>query len=263
MKKLRRHWPLISVVCLGVVLTGTFWLSGSRSSEVQAQVPPEPVALTAVERDLITGVMDESHLDRDALIALNLSAVQAADIMETCRTWCLAQQATLATHNTTIAAKVLALRNIKAAIRQGPPNPEHAQQLATAQSELATARAAYASTINALATSVSSELSASQRTTWDAIKQGLGQTMPIRMLALTAQQRTDLSRALRRHKWRMAAASTTDEQSAALTAHNTALSGILTPEQQQVISSFNSNYADTSAVIAGAVADELPLPSAS
>ncbi len=95
-------------------------------------------------------------------------------------------------------------------------------------------------------------LSDSQQTTWTAIQSGWGQSMPLRMLSLTDQQRIDLSRAQRHYRYRHAAASTDEERSTAVTTRESDLSQILTVDQQAVLSAYDGYYGNASQAVATA-----------
>ena len=90
-----------------------------------------------------------------------------------------------------------------------------------------------------------------QNATWTAIKSGWGQQMPFRMLALSDQQRQDLSKAKRTYRRQRASASSGEERNAARTTWQAALAGILTTDQKTIVSSYESNYDSASANVAG------------
>ena len=72
------------------------------------------------------------------------------------------------------------------------------------------------------------------------------------MLDLDNEQRLAVSRAERTYRRQRAAASTKAERETAVATRDAALAGVLTPDQENVVSSFNSYYAASSGAVTGA-----------
>ena len=246
MRNLKKHWRPMALVVTLLILAGSFWLSNGESKMVLAQAGGgEGYAPTdRAERQAVRGLLDELGLDRDALIALNLSGPQAESILATARTWRGDNAATRQTLRGAITAKVGEIRGIRRAIRMGPAQAGREEALNTALQELADARAAYKTACQPLEENVNALLSVSQRAAWTAIRKGCGQSMPLRMLDLTPDQRRTLSRAERHYKWRHAAAGTGPERQAAIAARHTAWEQTLTQGQQQMIDAYHG-YLET------------------
>ena len=81
--------------------------------------------------------------------------------------------------------------------------------------------------------------------------------MPIRRLSLTSTQRLAVSKAERRYRRRQAAARTSESRSAAVTGRETEINGILTAEQQAIVTSYHANYKGASAAVAAALDEVL------
>lgn len=248
MKTLQRHWlATATVACVLVILVGAAaWRVLWQAEPAFAGEPTyEPV--DRVTRDAVLDVLDKVSLDRDAMIALNLSANQGESVIGGARTWYTQNAETLETLRQTIHARTHALRTVREQVATGPAPEGHAAALALAVSDLRAAEAAYDAALNPLRSSVGEMLSESQRTTWTAIRTGHGQQMPIRMLALTDEQRSAVSKAQRHFEWQRAS------NPAAAEAWQTALQGILTQEQQTLVAGYHANYAGASANVAGAM----------
>ena len=152
----------------------------------------------------------------------------------------------------TIDEKVLAVRQIERAIRMGPRELGQDEALAIARQDLGQARTAYATVLEPLEGSTNTLLSDSQQAAWAAIQSGHGQSMPIRMLALSDEQRLDVGRAWRHYRWQQGAASTAEQRAAAVNAWETALGQILSVDQENVVNAYHGYYADASGAVAGA-----------
>ena len=253
MKNLQAHWRPMAVLFVAVVLAGTFLLRfGTERTALALVADPPYVAMTPVERDGVLTLLEEMDLDREALIALNPTAVQAESILATVRTWHENQQATLSTLRDTVATKVSVVRQWEAAIEMGPAQSGQDGALATARQELTDAHAAYASAVQGCQTSVRALLSDSQDASHAAIQDGLGTEEPVAMLSLTDTQRLDLGRAERCYRWQHAAARTTQQRQTAVNARASALGTILTDDQDNVMSAYDGYVEAASANVADA-----------
>ncbi|MEK6674486.1 MAG: hypothetical protein AABZ47_02400 [Planctomycetota bacterium] len=255
MKTLRKHWGKMVAAFLLLALGGTvLWHEtrpGTGGSVAFADPPYTP--LTRVDRDAIVRLMEDISLDRDALIALNPNSTQAESIVSTIRTWRTNNAAAVTTHQRNIAAKIAAVEDLKRQIAVGPAQAGQDASLAQAVSDLMSAKATYRNALSSLESSVSDLLSTSQRTSWTAIRSVFGQTMPMRLVSLSDQQRVDLSRAHRRYQLRMAAASNDEDRSTAVSTWDTDRNQILTNEQQTVWNTYSSTYGSASSAVAGAI----------
>lgn len=262
MQNIKKHWRLAAILAVSLTLGGVWLLRAEARmafTSFALMGGETNTPLNAVQRDAIIGSLNEVSLDRDALVALNLSTNQAETLLGTARTWQQNNQSTLTTQTTAIHQKRHAVRELEKAIAMGPFNENHQTQLATAREELQTAQAAYRTTLSALESTINQGLSESQRASWTAIKTGWGQQMPIRMLDLSDEQRLAVSDAHHRYQRQHSAASNDEERSAAVTTWNNARDSILTTEQKTVFQSYNSNYASASEAVAGAYTTVLPL----
>jgi hypothetical protein len=214
--------------------------------------------LTQVQYDAIVALLDDTDLDHSALVALNLSAPQAESVLSAIRTWQDENAANLAILGAAVDVKKLAVRAVERDIRTGPFNAEHAERLATARQELATARGSYNSALDPLRTLVTAELSGSQRGTWTAIRTGLSDKMPRRMLDLEDAQGVALTDAERVFDCRYAAAGTRENRSTERTSYAERVNEILTVEQEAVRDGHRNNFATASANVVAAF--ELVLP---
>ena len=264
MKKLRNHWRIVVAFAFLLIAGGAFlWRAEAKMSfwsfAMLEEIGYSP--LNRVEHDAIVGSLNQLSLDRDALIALNLSSQQATSVYSTARTWQQGNQATLTSQMNTVHQKTHAVRVLEKAIAMGPYNENHASQLATAREELRDAKETYQNTLDGLATSISNGFSESQRTTWAAIKTGWGQQMPIRMLDLTDEQRLAVSDAHHRYQRQHAAATNDQERATAVSTWTSALESILNPNQETIVQSYLANYATASEAVANAYNTVLPVQS--
>lgn len=258
MQRIRKHWRLSVGLMLLVVVSVSALLRVAdarmmfAAAMLQGEPQPTYTPVTQFEYDQVKKLLAESSLDREALIALNLSAQQAESVLDTVRDWRSENASTLGTLEDTVHQKTTAVYLLEKSIRSGPFNENNETALAAARSELAEAKSAYHTALSSLKTSVNNILTESQRATWTAIQSGHGQQMPIRMLALTDTQRLSVSDAWHRYRRQHAAAATQEERSAAVTTWQASLDQVLTTEQKNVVSSFNSNYNTASAAVNGA-----------
>ena len=247
MAKLRSHWRTAAVVTVALMSTGTLLWRGATMRTAWGLQGPEPLSLA--DHGGIIGVLKYVSLDRDALVALNLSNQQAEDVLTTVRNWWDSNKSALETKQQAIWAKERAVRNVQDAITAGPLEEGREAALASALAELATARANYDDTFDGLRTSINNLLSVSQQTTWSAIQSGFGERMPLRMLALTDAQRLDVSKAVQRFRYQRAAAASAQARSAVVSTYESHLEQILTQDQKNVLAAYESNYASASAAV--------------
>lgn len=263
MKHLQRHWRMVSVCfCATLVVGGLLWWMVRDSSTALAyQDPPGYEPVDAVQHDAVLALLDDVALDRDALIALNVSANQAEALVAAARSWQETNATAVAEVQAAIDEGRTALRQARLAIAMGPYLEANDAALAAALQQQASAEAAYATLLGGLKTTLAADCSESQQAAWSAIENGLGSSMPIRMLALSDQQRLDLSGARRRYRLQYASAGTTAQRSQAVAAWAQAQGQILTQDQQTIMDSHNSYYADSSAAVALALDAVLPVDS--
>lgn len=252
----KKHWRLMSIVALVFVCSATLtWHLMSERAALALQQAPQ--SLTDVQYNAVLHLLDDIKLDRDALVALNVSGSQASSVLSTVRGWYETNASTLQSLQNDINSKTRAVYDIEETIAMGPYDAANDVQLATARQDLANAKAAYQTALVPLKASVSTTLSVSQQTTWTAIQSGHGDSMPIRMLALNDTQRVFVGKAWRRYRYSYAAAATPEAQAAATAAWQTELNQILTTEQQTIVNNYNSNYDAASGVVANAWNTEL------
>lgn len=256
MKTLQSHWRLLTVTTLSVLLAGVFlWRAAEARMIMMAAVfedPPAPTPLTSLEKDAVVQLLAATHLDRDALIALDVDEEQAESILNTVRTWHSQNQSTLTTLQSSVHESAATVYGLEKAVRLGPYDAENATALASARQSLSQAQAAYDGAIESLADEVRGELTESQRAIWGAVRTGFGTQMPIRMLDLDDGQRLAVSDAWHRYRRQQAAAADAQEQAAALSAWQSAQDEILTGEQKTAVQNYHSRYASASAVVAAA-----------
>jgi hypothetical protein len=263
MKHFKAHWRIFSIaLVVAIGGAGALWWYGCDRATSTAFAGGggggEFVALDAVTQDGVNSALGYMSLDHAALVALDLSAQDAETVYSSVRTWYLANEGTLATLHATVDQAVAALRAQQASIAMGPPEEGQDEALATAISTLATARAAYDDAFDSVRAGIFKELSGGQQSIWSAIQGGLGQQMPIRMLALTADQRLELSRAWHRFQWQRGAASDEEELATAVSAWETTMAEILTAGQETTVASFASGFSSSSGVVLTAWATVFP-----
>jgi len=260
MRQLRKHWQVPAGALAVLVLGGTVWWRGAEArttaffSLLQASgtaTTYEPI--TQLRRDAILQILADVNLDRDAFVALNVSDAQAESVLSTVRNWQSSNEALLASLNNAIHQKVAAVYSFEQAMAMGPADSSREPALALARQDLKDARAAYRSSLVSLESSINALLSESQRATWTAIRTGHGQHMPIRMLALSDEQRLAVSDAEHRYQRQHAAAGSNDERAATVTARQNALDQILTTDQKTMVARYQSYYVASSTAVAGAL----------
>ena len=255
MQMIRKHWWL-SVVGVVVVIAGTWWWRSAEARMAfldQPQSPPVYEPLPPIQHDAIMNLLADLSLDRDALVALNLSSFQAQSVVSAVRSWYVTNQASLASLNDAIQQKRAAVYEHEKAIAMGPADPTNEPRLALARKDLSDAQTAYKAAQALLETTVNALLSDSQRATWAAIRVGHGHTMPIRLLNLTDEQRLAVSDARQRYERQHAAASNDSERSAAVTTWQNALDSILTVDQKNVVQAYYRSFAGSSAAVVDAL----------
>lgn len=257
MKHIKARWRLGFGLSLVVLVASGWWWQSARANMMLmmfAQEPPEGYTpLDPITHDKVRNILEDVSLDRDAMVALNPSNAQAEQLLLTVRDWQSTNQATLATLRNNIHSKVHAVRVLEKAIRVGTAGPTGREQLALAIADRTAARTAYTDALAPLKATINVALSASQQATWTAIQTGHGQQMPIRMLALTDEQRMAVSRAKRAFDRRRAGASDASGRSTAVTAWNSGLDLILTTDQKNVMAAYYQNYNGASANVASAI----------
>lgn len=265
MQHLKRNWKVFTVTFVAVVCSaGVLWLTGLNTT-ASAQIDPgtdggDPdfTVITVVQRDATFSVLADVSLDREALVALNLSAEQATDILAATRTWLETNASEIAQLKEIIADKRDVVRQLEQSVRAGSAVSGQDQALVAARADLAAALRAYDTALNGIRTALAAELSESQRSTWATIENGWGREMPVRMLALTSGQRRDYGKALRQHELRVAAATTAQELAALQTAWQAALSSIFTDQNRQIIDAYFSYANEARQNVDNAVEDVLP-----
>ena len=260
MKNMQRHWRLMTVmvVAAGISLTAWWRHGGAEGAAAMLQNPPYE-SVTEVQRDAVLSLMADVALDRDSLVALNMTSVQAESVLDTARTWRETNGATIDTLLDTVDQKALAVRGLLRQIRTGPFEQGKDQELSLARQELATARAAYGSALAPLVVSVDADLSPSQESTRDAIETGHGRRMPIRMLDLTDTQRVDLGKAWRDYRRTHAAARTAQARSDSVAAYVARLAAILPQDRRNVMDGYNAYFASSSVIVKDAMDLVLPV----
>jgi len=249
MPRIQRNAKVLVLVLLATALsTGTWWLAGSAQVAIGpagpvAQIGGPVTPLGAAESAALWGLLADIALDRDALIALNVAQEQAEGVLSALRAWEAQQHDVLGGLRAQITAQLASVHRLDKAVRAGTAEPA---ELEAALAALAAARIAYTSRLSGLRAALSAELTESQRATWRVIAHGWGQEMPLRMLALTTEQRQAYGRALQRHRLALAAARTAEQRAALVAAWQQAQEEILTADNQQVIAAYNS-YADQAA----------------
>lgn len=257
MKNLRQHWRALTCVLAALVLVGAFWMRSGVSRSVAAQAPMY-TAVTAAERQAVLHLMAEIDLDRDALIALNLTAADAESLVSTVRTWRENNIAAMSGKMNTVHEKAAAVRDLELATQKGPFDESRAAALAVAHQELADARTAYRTALTPLESQVNGVLSAAGQATWSAVKGGFDHAMPLRILSLSADQKKTLARAERHYRLRMASARTEQERASAISARQAVREQTLTVDQLQKISDYQSSLADASRAVVDALDVVLP-----
>lgn len=254
MTHLRRNWRLIVVVAVLAVASGLHWGLSDRG---QALADPEPPGdydpVTSAQRDGILSAMEEVGLDRDAVVALNVSSEQAETMVSAARTWWEQNGDTLAGLKATVHQRQAELRAVRLAIRMGPAEAGQDQTLSTAISNLLTARAAYQTALNPLRSAVATGLSESQEAAWASVERGHSERMPIRLLDLSSDQRVAVGNAWRDYRLAYAGAATAQARAAAATAWETALAATLTDGQEDVVDAYLGYWVASSEAVSEAL----------
>lgn len=257
MSALKRNGKaLVLVMIVTAFTTGTWWYIAPITHNVGQVNPPAVETVTAAECDALWGLLAAVDLDRDALVALNMNPTQAEDVLTALRDWYATARHDVAAGQATVAARLATVRQLERDVRAG--RAENAS-LASARQSLATAQTALNGELDGLRTAIAAELSDSQRSTWKVIRTGWGDAMPMRMVALTSDQKQAYGRALRQHRLAMTAATTADERAAAETAWQTAQAAILTQDNLQVMTAYNDYAAGAANALAQAIDIVMPL----
>lgn len=265
MAYLKKQWKPFTIVTVLVLGSVGLWLyRGSASGAAVSAVPaialfqqsyPPP---TDVERSQVDQLLADIDMDRESMIALNLSGEQAEDLLATVRTFNTDNRTTLDTRLASLAAARLSLRTLETSIRHGTAGQDPEGQKAQAIADVAAAKTSYDDTLASLRTSVNALLSQSQRSTWTNIQSGWDGGMPLQMLALDASQKTSVAAAKRRFDHALAEAQNDQERSNAASTWNTDVDGILTTDQETVCASYVSHYVEASQNVATAFATVMP-----
>ena len=265
MAAIRKYGPGIGVLTVLLTLGGSLWWFTGEHDRAQALIvavqqpaSPDYEALTELQNTGVKRVLKEISLDRDALIALNLSSNSAESVLAAVRTWSMSNAQTMATLKAAVDEHVVAVYRAEKVVAYGPASDTNDATLASAREDLVEAKAAYRNAFASLKTSVSNLLTEGQRATWTAIQSGHGQTMPIRMLDLNDDQRMAIGKAWRRYQLQHAAATDDAGRSAAIEAWDTARNSILTTEQKNAMTAYYGYYASASQAIAGSLAVVFP-----
>jgi len=239
MSALKRNGKaLILVMIVTAFTTGSWWYLTPIAQNV-GQVNPPP--LTSAQRAVLWELLANVNLDRDALVALNMTTEQAEDVLTALRNWHDESGGSVANDQIICSARLAAVRQLEREVRAGTAEP---QALAAARQALATAQADWERQLDGLRGALASELTGSQIATWRAIKIGWGQSLPMRMVALTADQKQSYGRAMRQFRLAMNSATSSEERDAAQSAWQAARSNILTQDNLQVIAAYNENAAN-------------------
>lgn len=259
MKHLKRHWGITTMLAVCFVGGGALWWGRDAGRAAVAQAPGVYASLSETQRDAIRDVMEELSLDRDALVALNPSEELAESLVSTARTFCIDNAAALATRKGTIHQRVSAIRTLERDIRMGTAVQGADAALMQARLDLKTARDGYRGDLAALESGIGQLLSTRQQATLAAVRNGHGQTMPIRSLDLDDAQRRATSRAKRTFDRLRAGASSDEERAAAVAGWEFDLAGILTADQQAAMDNYVTNYNTASANVGSALGTVLPI----
>ncbi|MCP4589428.1 MAG: hypothetical protein GY842_01660 [bacterium] len=260
MRRIHNNWKMIVVVFVFAAASGSAWWHFDISSTTTAEPAGdgEYDAVGTVQREAILGVLGEIDLDRDALVALNLNAAQAEDVLADTRAWYEDNAANLAAWNVEIATRTAAVRALEKSIRMGPHREGRDAQLQSARRTLVAGRQTRQRSLNPLRMEVAVTLSQSQRDTWAIIADGYGSRMPIRMLALTGEQRHDYGKARRMFRLQYSGAENEEQHDEAVATWEAAQGSILTDSNRQVIAAWQEYASDSGQAVAGAMDTVLP-----
>lgn len=259
MRHVKNNWPVALVAFLFCVLGAAFWIF---LPQRQAAAEGGGVTPLAAEDWFAMGeTFREAGLSDANLTALNVTAVQAENILAAARQWCEDNTATLTQRKVNVGAKRTAVRELERQVAAGPRSQQVLSSLATAQQELATAQAQYEQTLQGLRSTVSAQLSESQQSLWSVLRAGEKLPLPDRLLALTDEQQGQLTDARRIYRARLLEAEDQAARAQAGQWHDTQRSQILTESHQQMLESYEG-YAQQSSVSVGqGWTEALPLES--
>lgn len=193
-----------TIVALGVALI--LWIAVGAPNRSDASPPPGALAnqttwapLDSVAAGQIDRLRRDAGLDDDALIALNLTSVQLENWLGSIRTWYEA-------NSEQFAARRQALADVRGMIvlHQGAiSRGEDARtQLEAARAQLLQLQSDFDTFVNGCASNRRSELTESQQTLMDRMRQQRDLPIPYRVLSLTPEQRSALQAALQRYAQR-------------------------------------------------------------
>lgn len=262
MPYLKRQWKPLTIVGMSIFLgVGFWWYRASATGAAVMAValfdaPHDPP--TDLERSQVESLLESLSLDRDALVALNLSSQQGEDLLAAVRTFNASNRAALDTRLASLAEARSHLRSLERAIRNGTAGENPQGQWNDAVAAVVTAQNGYDAQLGTLRSSLSDRLSESQVTAWANLKSGWGGALPLRMLSLSAGQKGDLASASDRYEHTLAEATSDQDRAAAVSAWNSAVDGVLTQDQKTVCEAYVSQYVTASAAVAEAFAAVLP-----
>jgi len=250
---------LVLLLALVAASTGAWWVTAPPPAMTQLTVgqpaEPQPSPVTTAEAAALWGLLADVQLDREALVALNVSEAQAEALLTALRGWHDQNLSEAASAQTAVRTARAEVRRLQREVRMGTAEP---QALTTAQAAVTAANQGYAGALTGLRTALSAELTESQRTTWAAIAHGWSSAMPLGMLPLTTQQRQDYATALRRYELATAAAESSEAQAALQTAWQQTVAGILTQDNQQAIDAYHEYAAAAAAAVTAAEQAVMP-----
>ena len=265
MKHIKKNWQVVVVSFVLVFVAGSMWWHVSTNSTAIAQVqePSEYPSVTPYEKEAVFNTLDQIHLDREALIALNVNDTQAENILSTTRTWLATNQTNLSVAKTAIDEKAAEVRYWLKAIRTNSDAANASLRLAQAKTELNAAKAAYEGQLSPLRSMMTAQMSETQIATWAAIENGWDKGMPLRMLNLTTQQKQALGKIMRHDRLLYAQAVGAGSQTELMAQAQSAatvdpLASILGDNNQQIMNAY-AEYAEQAAE-ALANAEETVLP---
>lgn len=216
-RTLKKHWPLILLVTLAVVASGSiWWLQGSTATAADQPTasPPSPTPIAAAPRSpWLRPVLTRLGLTRDCLVALNLNAEQAQALRAAVRDWCAANKASLA-----------------AAFSQPPASRE----------------ASITQLLAGLKTQVSALLSPTQQAAWQNLRQHPDLPLVYRLTAPDTEQKAKVQKLLQTRWYAQQAAKTSAQKQQVQAAFDAELRETLNASQLAMIDAYYG-YCSTAA----------------
>jgi hypothetical protein len=266
MATLRRNWRaftlLVFIGLLGVpILIPRFFSQHPTAAEEPApEGTTSYTALAPVDQDALRNLRMEVGLDPDALIALNVTAEQAEQVLAALRSWYETHQAQLHTLDVAVTDKEVGLYRVDKMMRTGPALPDAQTARARAVQELAAARNQRTAFIQAAATAATAGLSTEQQALLVTLQANRGQPLPYRLIVMTAEQKQAFQTARRHYERQVAQARDADTLQTLASAWNTRLAGILDTNQQERITSLAQYGEQASELVLAAQQKVLPQP---